>query len=129
MSKEKTVAHKRAEKPTLLPVQNYRSSGKWEAHKNTSWGERHKSQFGERAGYVIGHHNKHHELITIASVIGMPFVEQKEIDANAKLIESAPALLGVVEKLALLDEGQHGDIAELIQRAKGLVGSLFITNQ
>jgi len=108
----------------MLSVRAFRSTGKWEAVKNASWSEKHVSEFGNRAGYVICHHNRNRELVAVASVIGMPFVEQKEIDANAKLIEAAPALLEALEKFTLLDENHYRDIAGLIQYAKNVVEKL-----
>ncbi len=111
-----------------LSVRVSRSAGKWKAVKNSSWGDDYKSRFGERAGYVICHHNKHREFIAIACVIGMPFVEQKEIDANAKLIEAAPALLDALEKFTLLDENHYKDIAGLIKYAKNVVHGLNDAN-
>jgi hypothetical protein len=108
----------------ILSVRACRSSGKWEAIKNKSWSEKHVSEFGNREGYVICHRNRNRELVAVASVIGMPFVDQKEIDANAKLIEAAPALLDALEKFTLLDENHYRDIAGLIQYAKNVVGKL-----
>ena len=108
----------------MLSVRASRSSGKWEAIKNSSWSEKHVNDFGNRAGYVICHHNRNRELVAVASVIGMPFVEQKEIDANAKLIEAAPALLDALEKFTMLDENHYRDIAGLIQYAKNVVDKL-----
>jgi len=108
----------------MLSVRASRSSGKWQAVKNSSWSEKHVSEFGNRAGYIICHHNRNRELVAVASVIGMPFVDQKEIDANAKLIEAAPALLYALEKFTLLDENHYKDIAGLIQYAKNVVKKL-----
>jgi hypothetical protein len=108
----------------MLSVRASCSSGKWQAVKNSSWSEKHVSEFGNRAGYVICHHNRNRELVAVASVIGMPFVDQKEIDANAKLIEAAPALLDALEKFTLLDENHYRDIAGLIQYAKNVVEKL-----
>jgi hypothetical protein len=108
----------------MLSVRASRSSGKWEAIKNSSWSERYVSEFGNRAGYVICHHNRNRELVALATVIGMPFVQQTEIDANAKLIEAAPALLDALEKFTLLDENHYREIAGLIQYAKNVVERL-----
>ena len=63
------------------------SPGPWKAVKNSSWGEQHKSQFNDREGYVICIDRS--ELIAVASVIGMPFVEQAEIDGNANILAAA----------------------------------------
>jgi hypothetical protein len=80
-------------------------SKKWQAVKNSSWSERHVSEFGDRSGYVICHKNTNGELVGVATVIGMPFVEQKEIDANARLIESAPELFLIVKEFYSITEG------------------------
>ena len=102
-----------------------RSPGKWEAHKNSSWGEIHVDEFGKRSGYVICYHNRNRELVTLASVIGQPFVLQSEIDANAKLIAAAPELLRALERFTILDESQYKDIAGFIQEAKKVVHSIL----
>lgn len=73
---------------------NY-TSGKWKMVPNSSWGEKHKENFGERAGYVICHYDRG-QLCAHASIIGMPFRSQEEIDANAKLITTAPEMLDLL---------------------------------
>jgi hypothetical protein len=107
----------------LLAVRAY-SGSKWKAVKNSSWCKNHVKEFGNRAGYVVCYNNRHGELVALCSVIGQPFVNQKEIDANAKLIEAAPALLDALEKFTMLDENHYRDIAGLIQYAKNIVGKL-----
>lgn len=109
---------------TSSDVQAYRSPGRWKAHPNSSWNKNHVSEFGNRAGYVICFHNKNRELITLATIVGMPFSSQKEIDANAKLIEVSPALLDALVKFTVLDEDHYKDIAGLIQTAKEVIGRL-----
>lgn len=68
--------------------------------KNSSWGEKHVSTFGNRDGYVICHNNNTRELVAVASVIGIPSVPQEEITANAKLIASAPKMLAALIEIA-----------------------------
>jgi hypothetical protein len=97
------------------------TSGKWQAVKNSSWSESHIAEFGKRAGYVICTKNKYGELIALASVIGMPFSEQKEIDANAHLISIAPELLAFAEYVAKLELGcapSAGYMEEIILKAR-----------
>ena len=74
------------------------SGGHWTAHKNTSWGENHKQNFGDKEGYVITHRSNG-QTIVVASVIGVFGVNQSVIDANAKLIAHAPQLLQMVYDL------------------------------
>jgi phage terminase large subunit len=82
---------------------------KWQAVKNSSWSERHAIEFGDKSGYVICNKNTNGELVGVATVIGMPFVEQKEIDANARLIESAPELYSIVKEFYSVTKGAFND--------------------
>lgn len=68
------------------------TEGPWTPLPNNSWGEYHKLNFGEREGFVVCH-TERGQSAAIASVIGMPFRSQQEIDANAKLIAAAPDML------------------------------------
>lgn len=101
----------------LLAVRAY-SGRKWKAVKNSSWSGKHVAEFGNRAGYVVCHNNKHGELVALCSVIGQPFVNQTEIDANARLIELAPEMAEIIEKFAALNEEHYKDIAGLILSAR-----------
>lgn len=103
----------------LLAVRAY-SGRKWKAVKNGSWGENHVSKFGNRAGYLVCHNNRHGELVALCSVIGQPFVNQTEIDANARLIELAPEMAELIEKVAILNEEHYKDIAGFILSAREL---------
>lgn len=103
----------------LLAVRAY-SGRKWTAYKNSSWGTEHKSNFGNRPGYVVSYNNRHNELVALCSVIGQPFVNQTEIDANARLIELAPEMAELIEKFAILNEKHYKDIAGFILSAREL---------
>jgi hypothetical protein len=102
----------------LTAVRAY-SGRKWKAVKNISWGENHVKDFGNKAGYVVCHNNRHGELVALCSVIGQPFINQIEIDANARLIELAPEMAKLIENFAILDEN-YKDIAGLILSAREL---------
>jgi hypothetical protein len=98
----------------------YSGNGKtWESTPNSSWGIQHKEAFGERAGYVVCS-RKGAELHAVCSVIGQPFVTQEEIDANAKLIASAPEMAALISQIAQLDEQEHANIEEIILAARKL---------
>lgn len=99
------------------------SGAKWQAVKNTSWGESHKEKFGERAGYVICY-QKQGQTMALCSVIGQPFVNQTEIDANARLIELAPEMANIIEKIAILNEEHFKYIAGFILLARELYNKL-----
>jgi hypothetical protein len=114
-----SIIDKMLAKNKFLTVRGY-SGKKWTAVKNSSWSERHKQVFGERAGYVICY-EKAGELTALCSVIGQPFVTQEEIDANAKLIASAPEMAALISQIAQLDEQEHADIQEIILAARKLV--------
>ena len=109
---------------TVLSVRASRSSGKWQAVKNSSWGEEHKKIFGDKEGFVICVKNSNREMVAIASVSGYFGQEQKQVAANAKLIEAAPALLEALEKFTMLNENHYRDIAGLIQYAKNVFEKL-----
>lgn len=81
------------------------SNSPWEAVKNSSWSDDYKKNFGDKSGYVICYTNKNRELAALASVVGQPFVQQEEIDANAKLMVAAPDLLFALQELVGLVEG------------------------
>jgi len=66
------------------------TSQNWESHKNTSWGESHVNNFGDKDGYVICYRSTG-ELKVLASIIGLS--NAKETKANAQLIATAPDLL------------------------------------
>lgn len=74
------------------------------AVKNSSWGEDHKTAFGDRAGYVICR-KRNRELEAVASVIGVPFVPQEDIDATAALLAYAPTLYRFAVMMANHDRG------------------------
>lgn len=103
----------------LLAVRAY-SGRKWKAVKNSSWGEKHVSEFGNRAGYVVCHNNRIGKMVALCSVIGQPFVNQTEIDANARLIELAPEMAELIEKFAILNEEHYKDISGFILEAREL---------
>lgn len=103
----------------MLTVLAYYSGCKWTARKNTSWGITHKENFGEKEGYVVNYINRGGEHV-VCSVIGQPFVKQIEIDANARLIELAPDMAKLIEKLAMLNENYYKDIAGFILSAREL---------
>jgi hypothetical protein len=96
------------------------SGRKWKAVKNSSWGGNHVKDFGNRAGYVVCHNNRHGELVALCSVIGQLFVNQTEIDANARLIELAPEMAEMIEKFSILNEEHYKDIAGFILSAREL---------
>lgn len=103
------------------------SGNKWQAHKNSSWGEQHIKKFGNRSGYVICYNNKHRELVALASVIGQPFVTQAEIDANAKLIAKCPELLELALFIASHEKGSApsvGYFESIIDKAQTILKDL-----
>jgi hypothetical protein len=110
--------------PTKTSALTCHSGNKWQAIKNGSWGEAHKQSFGDRAGYIICYGKK---LSTVCSVIGQPFVNQTEIDANARLIELAPEMAQLIQKFAILNEDHFKDIAGFISAAREL-SERFILN-
>ena len=59
-------------------------------------------------------------MVVLSSVIGQPFVNQTEIDANAKLIELAPEMAELIEKFAILNEEYYKDISGFILSAREL---------
>ena len=85
-------------------------------------------KFGSREGYVVSYNNKHGELAALCSVIGQPFVNQTEIDANARLIELAPEMAELIEKFAILNEDHYKDIAGFILSAREL-SKRFVLNK
>lgn len=106
----------------MSSVRGSRSAGKWDVVKNQSWSGKHVSEFGSRAEYVICHRNRNRELAAVAYVIGMPFVEQKEIDANANLIAAAPdlyeALIALKNWVGKLDDWRGIDPpVEIVDKA------------
>lgn len=107
-----------------------KKSGKqWKAVKNSSWGEKHVANFGSKPGYVICYENNNRELCALATVIGQPFRDQTEIDANATLIELAPIMASVIEKLTELSTEQYKDIAHIIEAARLINDRLTINNK
>jgi hypothetical protein len=94
----------------------------WQAVKNSSWGTAHQENFGNRSGYVICYNDKHRQLSALANVIGQPFVPQSEIDANAALIEAAPQMFDIIEKIA---QGiDIYEIEDLVTEAEEIVTKL-----
>lgn len=51
---------------------------------------------------------------------------QTEIDANARLIELAPEMAGLIEKVAMLNEQHFKDIAGFILKARELSNRLLL---
>lgn len=108
----------------LKSIQANRSSGKWMAHKNTSWGEWHKKEFGDKSGYTICHTGKHNEIECIGTVLVRPFATQSESDANLMLMVAAPKMLDALMGFALLDKNKYPELAELIHSAIDAIGSV-----
>lgn len=71
----------------------------WILVPNTSWGEDHKQNFGDKEGFVICY-SKNGELKAIASVIGISGEKQEVIKANGKLIEAAPKMFQMLQRIA-----------------------------
>lgn len=69
---------------------------KWQAIKNSSWGEEHKQHFPDKKGFVICSRVNGRELIAHASVFGENYALVKE---QAQLMESAPELFELVLEL------------------------------
>jgi hypothetical protein len=74
------------------------SGGKWEIVPNSSWGVNDKKAFGDEPGYVICV-ERNSSLVAIASVQGYFKQPKREVEANAKLIASAPEMAAEVERL------------------------------
>lgn len=128
MDHETVINHENGINATrFLAVRAY-SGRKWKAVKNSSWSENHVKDFGNRAGYVVCHNNMHGELVALCSVIGQPFVNQTEIDANARLIELAPEMAELIEKFAILKEEHYKDIAGFILSARELSERFVLKN-
>lgn len=68
------------------------SKGKWQAVKNSSWGESHKQNFGDKPGYVICHNDQYNQLSVIATVPHPLGMSIETMEANAALIADAPRL-------------------------------------
>ena len=123
--------------PTLfeMPIEkaisatNACSKGMWQAFPNNSHSESYREQFGARAGYVVCYENRRSgkaELTALCSVIGQPFILQREIDANARLIELAPEMAKLIEGIAVMNEDHFKDINGFILEARRLAGKLII---
>src|SRR5690554_5258534 len=123
--KDATKEMNPADAGVLLAVRLH-SGRQWKAVQNSSWGAAHKGNFGDRSGYVICYTNKHDESVALAAVIGQPFVKQTEIDSNARLIEMAPDMARLINRLAKLDEGQPEDIENVISAARELSNRLVL---
>lgn len=125
MNKQATKAQRPADEGAVQVIRLH-SGRHWKAIPNSSWGAAHKGNFGDRSGYVICYTNKHDESVALAAVIGQPFVKQTEIDANARLIEMAPDMARLINRLAKLDEGQPEDIGNVISAARELSNRLVL---
>ena len=102
------------------------SGFKWKAVKNSSWSSDHAAQFGIRPGYVICYQNRYGELCALGSVIGQPNVTQVEIDANAKLIELAPRMGRVIEKINQLNGARPVLTDEILKDLASIYEDMFL---
>jgi hypothetical protein len=105
------------------------SGGKWTAIKNNSWGAEHVTQYGNRAGYVICYKNRNNEFVALCSVIGQPFVNQTEIDANARIIELAPEMAAIIKSISILNEEHYKDIAGFILASRELCNRFKLSDE
>jgi len=112
--------------PGALQAIRLHSGRQWQAVRNDSWGGRHKVNFGDRSGYVICYTNKHDETVALAAIIGQPFVKQTEIDANAKLVETAPDMARLIYRLAKLSDDNTEEITGVIAAARELSRRLVL---
>lgn len=103
-------------------------SGKnWECLPNSSWSEKHKVAFGDKPGFVICFKNQYNETSALATVIGQPFAQKNEIEANAKLIALAPDMAKFINALAKFKEVKD-DIFGFVMGAQKIINELKINN-